>query len=86
MKEDPKEVARIRTLLKHYDDGMITRHEFDMALSDPFKKTLFDLMRAGKDYGEAYAGCFSSDVPTVKIIVELELFTNGFWMRPKNGT
>ncbi len=87
-KPDPEEVARIRALLKHWDDGIITLGEFECCLNQGFKDTLFDLMRQGKDYGEAYAGCFSpSAPPTVKIDVELEMFANGFWMRPKkNGT
>lgn len=84
MREDPEEVARIRRLLKAWDDGYITPSEFEMKVSDPFKDTLFDLMRAGKEYGEAYAGYFNENAPApVKIDVELEIFPGGFWMKPK---
>jgi hypothetical protein len=83
-KPEPEEVVRIRQLLKHWDDGIITLGEFEIEVNKGFKETLFNLMREGKDYGEATAGCFSSDAPpTVKIDIELEIFANGFWMRPK---
>lgn len=86
-KPDPEEVAHIRELLKQWDEGMITLGEFEANINRPFKDTVFDLMRAGKDYGEFTIGCFNEKVkPTVSIDVELKLFPGGFHMTPKGIT
>lgn len=97
IKKEPEEVTRIRKLLHHWDDGLITLGEFEMMVNRPFKDTLFDLMKEGKDYGETMAGSWGTDIvlsedglsfvpadskKAIKINVELEIFPGGFWMRP----
>lgn len=98
IKPDPEEVVRIRKLLKHWDDGIITLGEFELTINRPFKDELFDRLKAGEDYGETMAGCWGNEIilsedglslvprepeKAIKIDVELEIFPGGFWMRPK---
>lgn len=95
-KKDPEEVARIRKLLKHWDDGDITPGEFEIFINRPFKETLFECIRNGEPYGECQAGCWGREIvmdekgnfvpsepeKVKKFNVEVELFPGGFWIRP----
>ena len=98
IKKEPEEVTRIRKLLHHWDDGLMTLGEFEMLINRPFKESISNLMKEGKDYGETMAGSWGRDIvlsedglsfvpadpeKAIKIDIELEIFPGGFWMRPK---
>ena len=84
IKKEPDEVIRIRKLLHHWDDGLITLGEFECSLNDGFKKRLFDALKNGEEYGEFMSVCNSAAAPPPVILnLELEIDIGGFWMRPK---
>lgn len=83
-KEEPKQVTRLRSLLKAYDDGRITAGELEV-------KPLWDLLfkwlptlRSGERAGMFQNSCFSGPTPE-PVRAAIEIGPSHVWLDPCEG-
>jgi hypothetical protein len=75
---DNDSIERVREILKMWDEGVLTRCEFDALVQDTWRKPFFDLMEKGEEYTQGGSCCCSGHAPDRTFRVEITIQPHGF--------